>query len=335
MVGRNDPCPCGSGKKYKKCCEGQNQVTSINVFQDEIENVLQTFYSNYPERKDIREFISLVQMWAPKLEKKLHKELVEAVALDEFFFHKRPDIWTNFLAKTAKKAVRPAMIELLKTWEKPIFFIGTVDEVESAYFTATSALDGTTYHIQRESHKSIPIGMRVFAFLLPDGSNKEHHVLAVSTLIFFHKEHAISFEQFTDAFKASRLSVEEFTKEKHLLLWEGLVENGYAGEEFTPFEQEVVEQLKAFMVEKSIDNENFIMMVEDYLIEKQPSARKAGAIAAGAVRFGQEHDLFDQKFTVKEIGESFSISPSSLNKYHQELTAFYKEKLQKNTSRAI
>jgi len=22
-VGRNEPCPCGSGKKYKKCCFGQ------------------------------------------------------------------------------------------------------------------------------------------------------------------------------------------------------------------------------------------------------------------------------------------------------------------------
>jgi len=22
-IGRNDPCPCGSGKKYKKCCGGQ------------------------------------------------------------------------------------------------------------------------------------------------------------------------------------------------------------------------------------------------------------------------------------------------------------------------
>jgi uncharacterized protein YecA (UPF0149 family) len=21
-TGRNDPCPCGSGKKYKKCCGG-------------------------------------------------------------------------------------------------------------------------------------------------------------------------------------------------------------------------------------------------------------------------------------------------------------------------
>ncbi|MDH5564599.1 MAG: SEC-C metal-binding domain-containing protein [Nitrospirota bacterium] len=24
-IGRNDPCPCGSGKKYKKCCEGPFQ----------------------------------------------------------------------------------------------------------------------------------------------------------------------------------------------------------------------------------------------------------------------------------------------------------------------
>ncbi len=23
--GRNDPCPCGSGKKYKKCCGGSNE----------------------------------------------------------------------------------------------------------------------------------------------------------------------------------------------------------------------------------------------------------------------------------------------------------------------
>ncbi len=24
-VGRNDPCPCGSGKKYKKCCFEKDQ----------------------------------------------------------------------------------------------------------------------------------------------------------------------------------------------------------------------------------------------------------------------------------------------------------------------
>ncbi|MEG0383425.1 SEC-C domain-containing protein [Solibacillus cecembensis] len=323
MVGRNDPCPCGSGKKYKKCCEGKQQTTTaITVFNEEIENVLQTFYTNYPERKDIREFMELVKVWAPKLEKKLHRELVEAVALDEYFFHKRPDIWTGFLKRMEKKLIRPSTIELLKSWTTPIFFIGTVEAVEDKYFTAISALDNQTYSIQRESPKAIPIGMRVFAFLLPDGSKQENHVLAASTLIFFHKEHAISFEDFTASYKASGLTIEEFTQKNHLLLWEGLVENGYEGEEFTPFEQDVLEQVKAFLVEHSIENDKLLVTVEDYLVEQQPTARKAGAIAAGAIRFAQEQNYIDKKFTVKEIADSFGVAASSLNKYYQDLLAF-------------
>lgn len=322
MVGRNDPCPCGSGKKYKKCCEGKQQTSVLTVFNEEIENVLQTFYSSYPERKDIREFMELVKVWAPKLDKKLHRELVEAVALDEYFFHKRPDIWTGFLKRMEKKLIRPSTIELLKSWTKPIFFIGIVESVGDKYFTAISALDNKIYTIQRESPKPIPVGMRVFAFLLPDGSKQENHVLAVSTLIFFHKEHAISFEAFTTSYKVSGLSLEEFTQENHLLLWEGLVENGYVGEEFTPFEQDVLEQLKAFLVSHTIENDTLLVTVEDYLVEQQPTARKAGAIAAGAIRFAQEQNYIDKKFTVKDIADSFGVSASSLNKYYQDFLAF-------------
>ena len=29
-VGRNDPCPCGSGKKYKKCCMASSNPTVVN-----------------------------------------------------------------------------------------------------------------------------------------------------------------------------------------------------------------------------------------------------------------------------------------------------------------
>lgn len=36
-IGRNDPCPCGSGKKYKKCCLGKDDdpvySNPINLFQ--------------------------------------------------------------------------------------------------------------------------------------------------------------------------------------------------------------------------------------------------------------------------------------------------------------
>ena len=33
-IGRNDPCPCGSGKKYKKCC--LNKPSTIQKFKHEI-----------------------------------------------------------------------------------------------------------------------------------------------------------------------------------------------------------------------------------------------------------------------------------------------------------
>jgi hypothetical protein len=33
MVGRNDPCPCGSGKKYKKCCLPQDEAAARNRSQ--------------------------------------------------------------------------------------------------------------------------------------------------------------------------------------------------------------------------------------------------------------------------------------------------------------
>jgi phosphotransferase system glucose/maltose/N-acetylglucosamine-specific IIC component len=31
LTGRNDRCPCGSGKKYKKCCEQKQAKRSNNM----------------------------------------------------------------------------------------------------------------------------------------------------------------------------------------------------------------------------------------------------------------------------------------------------------------
>ena len=32
-VGRNQPCPCGSGKKYKKCCLGKEKVSTDLLYR--------------------------------------------------------------------------------------------------------------------------------------------------------------------------------------------------------------------------------------------------------------------------------------------------------------
>ena len=33
-VGRNDPCPCGSGRKYKKCCIDKPEITPFSGGRD-------------------------------------------------------------------------------------------------------------------------------------------------------------------------------------------------------------------------------------------------------------------------------------------------------------
>jgi methionyl aminopeptidase len=48
-VGRNDPCPCGSGLKYKKCCLNRETMVSENLKQE----YLQKYSIRLKESKDI------------------------------------------------------------------------------------------------------------------------------------------------------------------------------------------------------------------------------------------------------------------------------------------
>ena len=58
-IGRNDPCPCGSGKKYKNCClrketmsipDRIKQAVTESGYNEDIGNVLANMY-RYMERK--------------------------------------------------------------------------------------------------------------------------------------------------------------------------------------------------------------------------------------------------------------------------------------------
>lgn len=58
-VGRNDPCPCGSGKKYKKCCMDNSirKVSKVNTIP--IENSVSEFEYIEATSKKLEQIISL------------------------------------------------------------------------------------------------------------------------------------------------------------------------------------------------------------------------------------------------------------------------------------
>jgi len=86
-IGRNDPCPCGSGKKYKKCCllKQQNTVAATNDEdagfdkQDsglEEQNILFSFLNNFrsyflESKPHIKEYKKI---------RKLHGDIINSMA---------------------------------------------------------------------------------------------------------------------------------------------------------------------------------------------------------------------------------------------------------------
>jgi len=62
LTGRNDPCPCGSGKKYKKCClskayiekgEGREDIIRAKVVQDLLKFFNENFADSLADARDI------------------------------------------------------------------------------------------------------------------------------------------------------------------------------------------------------------------------------------------------------------------------------------------
>ena len=325
MVGRNDPCPCGSGKKYKKCCERKQAISIEEVRTEELDRVLQTFYDEYPERKDLSELLTVINEWKSKLGIYLHEEMIEAIAIDEFFFHTKPEIWLKYIEKQQKKAVRPAVENVLDHWKNPTVIVGEVINIEEQFMLVNNIFTNEMLYLRRESEKPVPLGVHVFCFTLPDVSLNDNHHLAISSLIFIPTDH-------TEVVTSFVKSVTEKTQEepagyiqKHLVdFWERLGENGYSGGEFTEFEAGILIDIMERLENQNRNPKPLLTIIEDYLVTNQPKARKEAAVAAGAIRFGQEHELFEGPYwSIKEIAEWYEVSTHSLNKYYKDIKEFY------------
>ncbi len=90
-VKRNDPCPCGSGKKYKKCCMNKQQAASSATRKDE---------------KDYQDFLPRVVEFSRPYEEKIQqaiwndvKEFSVLEEADQKAFVQSASLWSLFNAK--------------------------------------------------------------------------------------------------------------------------------------------------------------------------------------------------------------------------------------------
>lgn len=145
MVGRNEPCPCGSGKKYKKCCERVVTLSVVEKAREDRESQLKHELLNELNQWFYRRMSAEMQLeWIERFKKLLQLEPKRPISYDmSAFFRfwllfdasclngKRPvEIWSSTLRKDPYKervaknfcASRVSFYELVdRTGEKLIY----------------------------------------------------------------------------------------------------------------------------------------------------------------------------------------------------------------------
>ncbi|WP_052353763.1 tetratricopeptide repeat protein [Neobacillus jeddahensis] len=130
-INRNGPCPCGSGKKYKKCC-GASEAVSINeIIESEMEELqkelLHFAYYHFGEaiRDDFEDLENTITIEID--EEREFYELIHAIWFSLFDgLENENTIMEAFITKEAGKIKRPRLRNIFQTWTKPRIIAGKV-----------------------------------------------------------------------------------------------------------------------------------------------------------------------------------------------------------------
>ena len=108
QVGRNDPCPCGSGKKYKKCCAMFDDAKTAQLSSDECRLFYETWYG----------LMGFVNERVGVIKAKIKPEYPNAVG--DMMVHKvrevlweKPEMIDEYISKTELPQEK---INILKLW---------------------------------------------------------------------------------------------------------------------------------------------------------------------------------------------------------------------------
>ncbi len=119
QVGRNDPCPCGSGKKYKKCCAMVDDTKSAQLNSEECRLFYETWYG----------LMGFVNEQMGVIKAKIKSEYPNVV--NDMMVHKvrevlwkKPELIDEYINETELPQEK---IDILKLWrtkhKKGMFFI--------------------------------------------------------------------------------------------------------------------------------------------------------------------------------------------------------------------
>ncbi|OHR74204.1 hypothetical protein HMPREF3291_04255 [Bacillus sp. HMSC76G11] len=330
-IGRNDPCHCGSGKKYKKCC--MKKETSLEAIRHEDLEKLQVELMEFASANFSRQMDDAVKEKMGKLNRDEHQNVYGALLVWAVFsvpfVHGR--VIEAFVEKKQKEEVRPSTLSQLKQWAEAAPSFSVIESImDDEWFTVRDLFSNEEKKVKvAQGAASFEEGGLLLGYLLPYG---EYHSYYLMQLEFEKNQTAHNTELTLDLFRQS-----EFTDNKAFMgdhypeMIISMLTDPEPEEKIAESEKEldwddINYETAALMLENNILKQGIyakagelaVELAHAYFHREMPSINKPAAYAAAMHYFVEKH-IHKQGLTQKKLAEMYEVSASSLSKLYREM----------------
>ncbi|WP_046174400.1 SEC-C metal-binding domain-containing protein [Domibacillus indicus] len=340
-IGRNDPCLCGSGKKYKKCC-GKREGAAITAVLVEESSTIQRELIDYAME---RHSAMLKKEFQPLLKSNETLRQNEQVFLVTFeiwailtrTIKENETILTEFVKKRVPSISRQRTAEIVASWVDYHFMAGVIESCDGPVYEVRDILTNEMYSVRALRSVDL-VGAFVIGALLPHESDYTFFM----TDFHFEAEHAQAMaravqEMFGDSpFEDPQaFFTHDFAAVMDTLF--AVYEKGHAAVDLTSLvwtkdaHRETAEHIEASFEQEQLGQpitQMAVLLWNYYCTKEDPAVRKPEVFTASLIGLLQAHGLIERKESKAAIAGRYAISAATLSKRQKEMEAVLEEKLQ-------
>lgn len=317
VVGRNDPCLCGSGKKYKKCCGREETVNLQQVIDTELDDILMEFIEVGIDPKELHQLTERVSKWLSVLSTSFGRQTIEILAIESLVFHDRSDIWRDFIEQKMKTHKRQRVLDVLMLWKEPFYLLAEVQKVEGNLLHVREQGTGEMY-LMEEIGEEKP-GEWFFGLVIPrlrDGKTVLQALQGMITILGTNQKLVQKL--------AARL---KDGVNDSLELYQSFV-GVTPDQDLSALQIEIMELVSGFVDDYGLENEAIEGIAFTFLKEAPLKARKPEGVAAGILQAASDFGLFEGVYVPRQvIAEKLGTSVGTLTKYADMVEEFVLERV--------
>lgn len=341
-ISRNDPCPCGSGKKYKKCCMNDT-VVSLHSIRDreltELQGELLTYALTQHEELLANSYDDFIQeIDLDEDEEELVLFLLTTWSLFSILDDTDQTIVEQFINKKKKeKKLRASTLEQLEKW------IGTT----ASFTIVTKVMEGLHIEVEdifteekkivklQEANPNIQEGVGLVGFLLPYGSYDSYYTMYLD---FPEDEAEILKNEFQFMYDASDVEDSSIFMRANFpsIMVSMLIEEQGLDVDQLDWDNPIYPAV-AQVYKQHIEHFDLPEQIQDlgvtlwyiFCKKEQPTIRKFRNYAA-ALHYYIDHKLpFLKLLTQADVADMYEVSKGSLAKAYKHLEKGLEDELDK------